>query len=351
MNWYGGSGAGTQAHLLAQYLSAEKDVELMLLNSLLIDSEQKLVETKTSYGCPLFYTNNIVSGVLELEPDVLFVHSFAPYIIDAVVKLRNRGFKGKIVYRNGTNPLEQYLVYPYSTTPRHIILPTVMWQEFDAIICPSMYTTRIVSFLLPEKVSPKLVYIPPAVEVSAFVPSRNFDWLIVGSGRLEVVNPFWIPLNAYRRLSTEFPELKMKLIGGGTFQPVYRQMIETYNLHKAEVLDWMPQRDVFRWLELADVFVFPTITQNGPPLSVLEAMAAGCAVVTSWTAAINELESVIKVPLEDVTAWYQEMRKLIADEEYREEVVRRQLKEVEFYDVENVIPVYVQVFKDLAGES
>ncbi|HDN74449.1 MAG TPA: glycosyltransferase [Archaeoglobus sp.] len=353
MNWSKGSGADTQAHLLVQYFAKHKKIDLAILDANPIDMPKTIAEVETPYNTPLYICNNVYSAVMELEPDIFFVHAYAPFIIESVAKLKENGFKGKIVYRNGTNMLEQYLVFPHGTRHNHVLYPTIMWLNFDLIVCPSLHVARQISFLLPDKKQlPKLAYIPAAVEVKSFIPSPNFNWFIVASGRLEVNNPFFIPMQAFRRLVTEFPELKMEIIGGGTYQGLYQYLVNRYNLADRIIISgWRDQEYVFRQLEKADIFVFPTITQNGIPNAVLEAMAAGCACIVADTLAMRECEELIRVPLEDITAWYMELKKLIQDEEYRKSVVKTQLEAVKRFDVEHIIEVYVDVFeKLLSGE-
>jgi len=345
MNWGGREGAGRQAKLLIPYFHREKDIDLKLLHPVELDSDQKLIETETNYGVPLYYTNNLKEAIEKIEPDILFIHSFAPYIVGVAHKLRLSNFKGKIVYRDGTNILEQYLVYLIDRRA-YSIVATIMFQEFDMIICPSKFVADQVSFLLPDDVKVKLAYIPVAVETSAFVPTKYKGETITSSGRLEVVNPYIFPLNAFRRLKTEFPHIRFKILGDGTFRALYEEAVRNYKLSNVEIKGWLPTREVYRELELSDIFVQPSITQNGVPNSVLEAMAAGCVCIVSDHPGI-EVNSVIKVRLEDFGSWYQALRKVITDHDFAKKVIKSQFQEVANYDVERIIKVYVDVFKGI----
>jgi glycosyltransferase involved in cell wall biosynthesis len=47
--------------------------------------------------------------------------------------------------------------------------------------------------------------------------------------------------------------------------------------------------DVVRWLQAADLFVLPSHFEGGPATALMEAMAAGCAVVATRVSGTDEL--------------------------------------------------------------
>lgn len=78
------------------------------------------------------------------------------------------------------------------------------------------------------------------------------------------------------------------------------------------------QEDVTRWLNMMDVFVLPSIVDEGVPQALSQAMASGLPVVTTPSGAITELvrdgETGLFVPKENADALAAAIRRVLDDE-------------------------------------
>jgi len=84
------------------------------------------------------------------------------------------------------------------------------------------------------------------------------------------------------------------------------------------------RRDVADWLSAFDVYVLPTLKEGGPPISVLEAMATGCAVVVSDfpvnAEAVQHGKNGLIVPMKDAKALAKSIQILISDPALRNRI-------------------------------
>jgi glycosyltransferase involved in cell wall biosynthesis len=111
-------------------------------------------------------------------------------------------------------------------------------------------------------------------------------------------------------------------------------------------------------LKQTDIFVLPSLFE-AQPLSILEAMAAGCPVVSTWHGAIPETvidgETGILVEKEDAKELSRALKKLIAEPKLREKMGLMGRKRYQkYYTKERHIENMIDVFKktlDLCVES
>jgi glycosyltransferase involved in cell wall biosynthesis len=93
---------------------------------------------------------------------------------------------------------------------------------------------------------------------------------------------------------------------------------------RIEVLGYVSPADLAAWYAKAQIFAFPSLDE-GFGMPVLEAMAAGVAVIASNRSALPEVAgpAAILVDPENVEALGQALRGLTGNEELRRELVQR----------------------------
>jgi glycosyltransferase involved in cell wall biosynthesis len=95
---------------------------------------------------------------------------------------------------------------------------------------------------------------------------------------------------AARRLKGELPSVRYVVIGGGELQAKLSDDLTRAGLDGTVVLGGnMPPPEVIQWLQCADLFVLPSHFEGGPATALMEAMAAGCAVVATRVSGTEEL--------------------------------------------------------------
>jgi glycosyltransferase involved in cell wall biosynthesis len=139
-------------------------------------------------------------------------------------------------------------------------------------------------------------------------------------------------LKAWSAVAARHPDAWLVLVGAVQRPTISseqeRQEIESYQAALFKELNSLPrvlhipeQKDIQRWYQMADVFVFPSM-QEGFPNALLEAMSTGLPCLTRRfmgfpDGQLGEKQGVIQVVDEEPAAWSEAMAALLADEAVR----------------------------------
>jgi glycosyltransferase involved in cell wall biosynthesis len=121
--------------------------------------------------------------------------------------------------------------------------------------------------------------------------------------------PDWRVELVGREIGTSWTGKKPKAIAEGILDPVKSQI---------EFLSSIAPDHVEAWFADIDIFAFPSLWDNFPYV-ILEAMASGKPIVATRTGAVPEMlgDAGLIVPIGDVRAFRNALRKLMADAELR----------------------------------
>lgn len=147
-------------------------------------------------------------------------------------------------------------------------------------------------------------------------------------------------------LGDALPSDRTSVIEDLSRHPVARQIG-----HRWRVLGHRP--DVNRYLAGADIFVLPTY-REGLPRSVIEAMAAGLAIVTTRIPACEELvthgANGLLVPVRDVPALQRALDVLAADRELRHRMGQAsRIRAVQQHDERRIVAVQTAKYRELVA--
>jgi len=157
--------------------------------------------------------------------------------------------------------------------------------------------------------------------------SISSDKLIVLSiGRFIYFKGFRLTIRSFARFVHQHPDARLVLIGGGTeYAKLQRLVLESSIEDKVEFHDWMSRADVLKFMQSADIFLFPSYEGGG--MVVIEAMAAGKPVVCLAAGGPGEAvtdECGIRVKVEDIDQIIQDLSdalcRLAADPALRREM-------------------------------
>jgi glycosyltransferase involved in cell wall biosynthesis len=80
----------------------------------------------------------------------------------------------------------------------------------------------------------------------------------------------------------EIPNTKLMIVGDGNYMPTIRKLVKKYDLEEHVIFTgFVKFKELPYYFSACDVFVNPTIRQNGYDLTIVEAMACGKPVVVS----------------------------------------------------------------------
>lgn len=180
--------------------------------------------------------------------------------------------------------------------------------------------------------------------------------LILWVGRMDPVKGLPRLLAAFRRLVPE-RDAHLVLAGGPVKSATYVLLgKEAKALALADRVHFLgPRGDVPSLLKAADVFVLPSRTE-GLPNALLEAMAAGCPVVTTDVPGCHDLvthdRTGLIVPYGDTEALASVLKQLLADPDRAHRLGQAAAKEVaEQWTVAATYAAYSRLYDDALGSS
>ena len=143
-----------------------------------------------------------------------------------------------------------------------------------AIISPSRTLARLIEFARPGT---KVDLIPNGISPDRFYPAQKKEQMLVAT-RLVKRKGVQYLLEALARSECRWPAI---IVGSGEYEAKLRQL-NTALGHPATLVGWLPNdSEEFRdLLQRSAIFLLPSDFENFP-MSLLEAMAAGCAIVTT----------------------------------------------------------------------
>jgi phosphatidylinositol alpha-mannosyltransferase len=154
--------------------------------------------------------------------------------------------------------------------------------------------------------------IPNGVEVERFANARPIErWLdgtpnLLFVGRLEERKGLLHLLKAYRLLRREGRVCRLLVVGQGPQEREARRYVMTRRLGGVELLGRVSDDEKARWFATADIFVSPATGRESFGIVLLEAMAAGRAIVCSdihgYKGVVRRGEQALLVPPGDARA-------------------------------------------------
>lgn len=209
-------------------------------------------------------------------------------------------------------------------------------ETFDGIHCVS----GKIQFFLRKKigVALKKSFVNwPAIDPHIIQPAankpQNSPPIILSTGRMEWIKGLDYLLTAYSILHKKGIDFKAVIIGGGALEAELRFSISDLNLEEyIELTGPLHQEEVFAKLKTADIFVLSS-HEEGISNSVLEAMAAGLAVVSTQAGGMGEViesgKDGILVPIRNPEALADALELCLSNAQLREKMGKEARRKIE----------------------
>jgi glycosyltransferase involved in cell wall biosynthesis len=156
-------------------------------------------------------------------------------------------------------------------------------------------------------------------------------------------------VDAFERVE---PDWKLVLAGSDGYgaAEIRDRIARSPARERIAVLGYVTPRELAEWYARASVFVFPSLDE-GFGMPVLEAMAAGVAVVTSDRSALPEVagDAALLVNPEDADALAEALRRVTSDETLRTALVRRGTVWTQGFTWERAVRETWNVYRELGG--
>jgi glycosyltransferase involved in cell wall biosynthesis len=172
--------------------------------------------------------------------------------------------------------------------------------------------------------------------------------LLVGTiARLEPEKDLFLLLEAFQSVRRVCPSVKLLIVGDGSLKADLEQRAKHRGLEK-DVLFFGPRSDIPAVLGLFDVFVLSSF-EEGLPLVILEAMAAGKPVVATAVGSIPEIvtsETGVLVPKRDPERLAGALHRLLDDSALRRAMGRAGRALVESrYNLNDTVKGYQSLYE------
>jgi glycosyltransferase involved in cell wall biosynthesis len=230
--------------------------------------------------------------------DVVHVHH--PFLSGRLALRYCRPIDIPIVFTNHT----RYDIYAQTYMPMlpdevsEILLQTYMpnfCEAVDLVVAPS---PGIASVLRRLGVEGHIEVVPNGVEISRFQRAkpasrrqygfRTGDLLYVYTGRLAPEKNLPLLLEAFRGAAQALPNLHLVLVGSGPEEEKLKKMAAKWPVrNRIHFMGRVPYEEIPGFLAMCDAFVTASISEVHP-LSVIEAMGAGLAVLGAYSVGVGD---------------------------------------------------------------
>ena len=205
----------------------------------------------------------------------------------------------------------------------------------------------------------KVVKVPIAIQTNAFEKSKKYignkgiiqsNKVIIGYvGRLEPEKNLLSLLYAFKEVAMIKQNVYLYLIGDGSLRNQLEKYAKLAKISNKVCFLGMQSNTPF-WFAKFDIFVLPSLTE-GMPFVLLEAMAAGKAIVASNIPAIKEMvrngkEALLFDPYSPEQL-KEAVLKLYHNPELRRELGENAKKKAKQYDIGVVFPKIVEVYQEV----
>jgi glycosyltransferase involved in cell wall biosynthesis len=175
--------------------------------------------------------------------------------------------------RSSEKSLLKYLLAPFlerlALSPADLVLVTADWLDEKV---KRDYHKKTV--LLPNWVDLE------AVKLLERNKQRKSD-LILYAGRLHWLKGVNILIEAFVQAKQNHPQARLLICGTGDERKRLEHLVESLGVKEVDFLGRVSHAEVLQLMTSAAIFVLPTLTMEGHPKALIEAMACGMACVVS----------------------------------------------------------------------
>lgn len=232
-------------------------------------------------------------------------------------------------------PILQRLIRRHLEKATRVIVLSESWREFVGRIAPAAHVVIV----------PNYVVVPPAANDGEQSPQDILFLGLIGprKGTFDLIP-------AFAEVASVYPDAKLTIGGNGEIEQA-KNLISSLDLDgRAKLAGWVGLEAKERLLRSSGIYVLPSYNE-GLPMSVLEAMAAGLAVITTRVGGIPELitDGVDGLLIEpgDREGLKRSLLALLEDDQLRQRLAKAGRSRVkEKYSDEAILPLLRQIYRE-----
>ena len=270
-----------------------------------------------------------------------------------IVVLRFIGFDNLIVFFHGWNS------NIIKRINKNYILRNLFMQIFAGAKAIIVLATRFKKELIDLGVSPSKIHVVTTMfskdifkGVTPKLP-RNYPHLLFLS-RIIRDKGIYELVDAFERVRTQFPDLKLTIAGDGPELKALTRYVNDKNFGNSVLFTGYVRNSAKAKVFLeSDIYILPTYSE-GCPVSLLEAMAAGLAVITSSVGGIVDIidDDVNGILLKYPTPFHiaTGLRRLLSDRKFCETIQdNNRRKAWDHYEAKIVTGIIENIYAQVAG--
>jgi glycosyltransferase involved in cell wall biosynthesis len=233
-------------------------------------------------------------------------------------------------------------------------------RQLERVVCPSAHSRSLqIDYGIPAD---KVMTIQNSVDVTYYASGRAEEAyrtlrldpggrLLVFTSRLDDQKRPDDAVRVFARLAPEFPDLHLVMAGCGEAEERVRALAA--ELPVADRIHFPGfQPNVPDWLAAAAVWLFPTESENFS-LALLEAMSAGCAIVSTLCQGNDEIlvdgENALTARVGDVEAMTTACRRILTDRQLAARLSAGARATVSEYSLANMVDRYAACYNECLG--
>lgn len=246
----------------------------------------------------------------------------------------------RVILCNGGYPASLYLLFalffiskksfPILTivstpTRKESALLTPIWKWIDSFVQKKTHFIAVNSEAIKNEMVNKYNFNPQKIKIvrngvldQQISKVNHSEKITIGFiSRIEAAKGVNELLEAYRKISLEFPSVELLIAGSGSLETLVKEQAK--ECPRLKFLGHI-SGDLSEVLKQIDIFTLPSY-QEGLPYSVIEACMASCAIVASNVGGIPEIithnKSGLLVSPRDADSLYSSLKNLIEDKDLR----------------------------------
>jgi glycosyltransferase involved in cell wall biosynthesis len=290
---------------------------------------------------------------LRWRPDLLHVQGYTEHLLFVIDWAHARGLP--VVYEEHQTPDDQFGWWTQfsESVNKAAVVVGVSEKSARALksVCGITRPVIVRSPLLPDP-------LPDGLNRSVDDQRTTDKVFLTSVARLYVTKGLTYLLDAFRQVRETHPKVCLKVFGDGPLREELMSYAERIGLngHKIFPGAFTSREELARIMEVTDIFVMSSILE-GQPLSLVEAMAYGCPIVTTTVGGIPELiedgVNGLLCPPRDSECLVQKIRLLLEDSILRERLSRaaRASYEEGPYQSDSVATYFVSLYQAVLENS
>ncbi len=322
----------------------EIEVDLLPINPRFLPKMQEISGVRT-----IVTSTKYLIDLLKNVPQYDIIHVFSASYFSFVLAptpaiLIGKAFGKRLILNYHSGEAEDHLANWQETA-----FPLI--RKVDRIIVPSGYLVDVF-----EKFGFRASAIYNFVETSMykfrkrepvrpiFLSNRNFEELY----NVECT------IRAFALIQKEIPDSRLIVAGGGKLEHRLKATVKELSLKNVEFLGEVNQKEMVDAYDRADIYINSSNIDNMPS-SIIEAFAAGLAVVSTDAGGIPYIVKTGKMgllsPVGDYDALAKNALKLLNNPELAQEVIENARVETQKYSWENAKASWCELYEELFFEE